>query len=470
MRLSEIIRVGNVPDINIVGVTDDSRRVERGYVFFTQSGRYSDRAYLAGACAVVCGVSAEVPKALPVPIIKVCDARSLYAEACHKMRGEPAKSMRLVAVTGTNGKTSVTMILKHIFDSYGFKTGVIGTTGNYIGSERIETDYTTPPPDVMAALMEKMRDAGVQYVFIEASSHALDQRRTDGLTFDVGIFTNLTRDHMDYHKSVDDYAAAKARLFSASRKSVIDLDDAHARQMAWNSAGEVIFFSEKDSAADYYAKDTEIGISNTSYTLCSDKNVRVRSRLTGNFYVGNTALSLIAANELGMDLNFGARALEDMPPVDGRMETVVSGNVSVLTDYAHTPDALENALKTLRPLTRGRLIAVFGCGGDRDRGKRAQMGAISAKYADITVITSDNPRTEDPDAIISEISAGVPSGYGAVKITDRAKAIRYALEAAKDGDVVLVAGKGHEKYIIDAGGKHYYSDKEQILEYYKRNG
>ncbi|MBR0235024.1 MAG: UDP-N-acetylmuramoyl-L-alanyl-D-glutamate--2,6-diaminopimelate ligase [Clostridia bacterium] len=469
MRLCDIIS-GCDADIEIYGITDDSRCVKTGFVFFANGKKFIDRAYLAGACAVVCEKGVEVAKNLPIPVFFVENVKMAYAVSCQKLCGMPGESMRLVAVTGTNGKTSTTMILRRIFSYAGRKCGVIGTTGNYIGDEKLETDYTTPPPDKLAKILMKMKDAGVEYVFIEASSHALDQHRLGGLEFDAGIFTNLSRDHMDYHKSVDEYAAAKARLFEKSRRSVINLDDAHAKYMGFHSSGEVVYFSKHDKSADYTAKNIECKIGRTSFDLCGDDLVHISTALTGGFYVYNASLSVIAAALLGIDEKTSAAALRDMPIIDGRMERVIFDSVDVLIDYAHTPDALENALKTLKPLTRGRLIVVFGCGGNRDAGKRAEMGEIAARYADLTVITSDNPRNEDPEEIIRQIECGVPSGALYEKVTDRAEAIRFALDTAKDGDVVLIAGKGHENYVIDAAGKRHYSDKEQILEYFKRNG
>ena len=476
MKLGQLIKENEVSrgefdaSIEIGTPRDDSRKVSRGDVFFSVDGAHIGDAVEAGAKAVVCGSGADCGKYIGVPNIYVDDVRRAYALACQRYRGCPGDKMKLIAVTGTNGKTSTTMILRSILEHAGHKTGLIGTIGNFIGKTRHDTSYTTPPPDVVAELLEEMRDDGVEYVVMEASSHALDQRRLDGLHFEVGIFTNLTRDHLDYHKSIEACAEAKARLFEMCGASVINLDDAHAKEMAWHAAGNVYYCSKIDAAAEFFADNAEVGMSHLGFSLHhAGGTTKISSSLTGGFYIYNVMFAAAAALLLGVDASAIAEAVAEFSRVDGRMETYKIGGATAVIDYAHTPDALEKALSTLRPLTCGKLTALFGCGGERDRGKRAMMGDVAAKYADVVILTSDNPRSEDPCAIIEEISRGVPKDKTLIKIPDRAEAIKTALRSLKSGDAVLIAGKGHEDYLIDADGKHHFSDREQV-EMFTRKG
>lgn len=473
MKLYELISKNSVLSgaeylsLDAESITDDSRKSKPLCAFFaaTKSADHISDALRRGACVIVAESAVDVG----APCITVKNTRHAYAVACERARGCPGDKMKLVAVTGTNGKTSVSLITAHILNYAGKKTGVIGTTGNYIGDKFVPASYTTPPPDALAELLMKMADEGCEYVVMEASSHALSQRRTDGLTFDVGIFTNLTRDHMDYHKSENDYANAKARLFESSKNSVINLDDARAEQMAWHAAGDVYYVSKFDRRAEFFAHDITLGLSKLDFTLQTPRgSSEIKTSLTGDFNVYNISEAFAAAELLGIDDTTICAALGNFGGVNGRAENVGNDEISVIIDYAHTPDALGQILSSLTSLPHGRIITVFGCGGDRDRGKRAMMGEIAAEYSDIIIITSDNPRSEEPSAIISDVAAGVPKGAKMIKEPDRATAIKLALESARRGDTVLIAGKGHEDYIVDKNGKRYFSDKDEVRKYFEK--
>lgn len=473
MKLYELIEKNTVLSgaeylsLDVTEITDDSRKIKSRGAFFASviSKEYISDALRRGAAVIV----SESAVGVGAPCVTVKNTRRAYAVACQRLRGCPGDKMKLIAVTGTNGKTSVSLITAHILTFAGRKTGVIGTTGNYIGGDYLPASYTTPPPDALADLLEKMADAGCTYAVMEASSHALSQRRTDGLTFDIGIFTNLTRDHIDYHKTENEYAESKARLFESSRSSVINLDDARAEQMAWHAAGDVYFVSKFDSRAEYFAHDITLGMSKLDFTLETPRGIsKIKTSLTGDFNVYNISEAFAAAELCGVDENTIVSALSSFRGVNGRAEEVVSGEISVIIDYAHTPDALEKVLSTLSRLPHNRIITVFGCGGERDRGKRPLMGNVAAKNSDLIILTSDNPRSEDPEAIISDIATGIPSGVETIKEPDRAAAIRLALSSARRGDTVLVAGKGHEDYIVDKNGKRYFSDKDEVRKYFEK--
>lgn len=473
MKLYELISKNSVLSgaeylsLDTDSITDDSRKIKPQSAFFslTKSAEHIGEAIRRGASVIVSDGAVDAG----APCITVKNARRAYAVACQRAHGCPGDKMKLIAVTGTNGKTSVSLMTAHILNFAGKKTGVIGTTGNYICDDFLPSSYTTPPPDALAELLKKMVAAGCEYAVMEASSHALSQRRTDGLTFDVGIFTNLTRDHMDYHGNENDYAEAKARLFESSKNSVINLDDARAEQMAWHAAGDVYYVSKHDRRAEYFSHDIELGMSKLDFTLDTPRGeTKIRTSLTGDFNIYNISEAYAAAELCGIDGNTVASALASFRGVSGRAEEVGNGEISVIIDYAHTPDALEKILASLSSLPHGRMIAVFGCGGDRDHGKRPMMGGVAAKYSDLVVLTSDNPRSEDPTAIISDVAAGIPQGVKTIKEPDRAAAIRLALSTAHRGDTVLIAGKGHEDYIVDKFGKRYFSDKDEVKKYFEK--
>jgi UDP-N-acetylmuramoyl-L-alanyl-D-glutamate--2,6-diaminopimelate ligase len=406
------------------------------------------------------------------PYIRITDCRYGLAIASRDFFGNPAGEMKVVGFTGTSGKTSSTQILKHVLESrLGAKVGLIGTNGNMIGDELLHTEHTTPESYELHKLFRRMADAGCTHVVMEVSSHSLALERVVGITFDVGVFTNLSQDHLDLHGTMEEYAAAKKKIFAQSRFGIVNLDDERAAYMSEGAACPIFRYSASRNDADLIAKDVRLTAAGIRFAAVNGGEIAmIRLAIPGMFYVYN-ALSVIAAClRLGMSLSDCAAGLATAGGVKGRMEPVpTDGDYSVIIDYSHKPDALEKALKALRPITKGSLTVLFGCGGDRDRKKRPLMGAIAEKNADFTIVTSDNPRTEDPQAIIDEILAGMKARRGSVKvICDRVEAIHWALDHARSGDVILLAGKGHEDYQIVGKEKHHMDEREIVAEYIER--
>jgi UDP-N-acetylmuramoyl-L-alanyl-D-glutamate--2,6-diaminopimelate ligase len=376
--------------------------------------------------------------------------------------------MPLVGVTGTNGKTTTVGILRHLLDEARARSASIGTLGVLIGSEGNPhpggSGLTTPGPIELQKLFRELRDAGVTRVAMEVSSHALHQHRVDGLEFDVAVFTNLTRDHLDYHGSMKEYFASKARLLDYLRPhgaAVVNLDD-----QAWNALPgqrRRVTFSERVTTAEVHASDVRFSPRGSRWTLAlGGERFEINLPLIGDFNIPNALGAAAAAWALGVSGDRIAKGLSSAPQVPGRLE-LISDAPAVLRDYAHTPDALERALAAVRPFTRGRLICVFGCGGDRDRGTRPEMGAIAAREADVAIVTSDNPRTEDPEKIIDDIEAGM-GRVAHERIEDRRAAIARAMEIWAEGDVVLLAGKGHEDYQVRGTTKYPFDERVIVAE------
>ena len=448
-----IERRGKLPD-TVTLVTDDSRQVKPGALFVAVRGSDRDgHAFLknaeqAGAAAAI----VEDASKTSLPSLVVSSSRRAAAIAGAAAAGWPAREMQLVGVTGTNGKTTTVGILRHILDESRARAASIGTLGVLIGSEGKPLEggsgLTTPGPIELQHLFRTLRDGGVARVAMEVSSHALHQHRVDGVEFDVAVFTNLTRDHLDYHGSMAEYFAAKAKLLDYLRphgSAVVNLDDP-----AWGGLPgdrRRVTFSERVRTAEVYAADIHFTPRGSRWTLVlGGERHEVNLPLIGNFNVPNALGAAAAAWALGLSGERIAHALSHAPQVPGRLE-LISESPAVLRDYAHTPDALDRALDAVRPFTKGRLICVFGCGGDRDKGKRPEMGAIAANKSDVAIVTSDNPRTEDPEKILDDIEAGM-GGVAHQRIEDRRAAIARALEIAGDGDVVVLAGKGHETYQV----------------------
>jgi UDP-N-acetylmuramoyl-L-alanyl-D-glutamate--2,6-diaminopimelate ligase len=357
----------------------------------------------------------------------------------------PSSSLITVGVTGTNGKTTVTYLLESVFDAAGWTAGVVGTTGASVGGEAIPLARTTPEAPDLHRLLARMRDRGVRGAVLEVSSHALEQHRVDGIVFDLGVFTNLSQDHLDFHGTMDAYFGAKARLFTSehARKAIVNSDDPFGRRLLHDIGIPATTFGT-GAGAGLRTRDvlvTRDGIA------CTMDEVAIRSRLRGAFNVENVLAAAAAARALDIDDDAIRRGIAALREVPGRMEPIEEGqDFLVVVDYAHTPDSIRSVLRASRPLTSGRLILVFGCGGDRDRAKRSPMGAAATANADLTVVTTDNPRSEDPLSIISEIEPGAKEGGGAFVVEpDRRAAIRMALRDAGAGDVVVIAGKGHEQ-------------------------
>ena len=462
------------PETEIGGISYDSRSTQQGDLFTAIVGTVSDgHAYIPaaagkGACAVLCERAPEID----TPYVLVDDSRYALAIASRNFFGDPAGKMTMIGVTGTNGKTTTTYLIKHILETQtGAKVGLIGTNCNMIGAEELPTERTTPESYELQKLFREMLDAGCTHVVMEVSSHSLVLERVAGIRFRVGIFTNLTQDHLDFHKDMDDYAAAKALLFQVSDLAVLNGDDPYAPFMASRAVCPVFRFAVEDPGADLRAEKLVLAPDGVEFEARgADDEALIRLGIPGRFSVYNALGVLSCCKALGVDLTRCAAALASAKGVKGRVETVpTDGDYTILIDYSHTPDALENVLKTVRETSRGRVVAVFGCGGDRDRKKRPIMGRIGTELADFSIITSDNPRTEEPEAIIQEILAGVTAPREKyVAITDRAKAIEYAIENHLPGDVILLAGKGHETYQEINHVKHHMDEREIVAEILER--
>lgn len=456
-------------DLNIETLEYDSRKVKPGSLFccivgtFSDGHAYAQKAVDSGAAGLL--VERELP--IDVPQVIAPNTRIAMAEMAAELYGHPERDLRLVGITGTNGKTTSTYMLKAITERAGIKSGLIGTIRNMIGQRVIDTERTTPESVDLYRLLSEMRDEGVEIVAMEVSSHSLDQHRVHGLTFEVGEFTNLTQDHLDYHKTFDNYLAAKRKLFSQSKHGVFNIDDPYAAAMMEELTLPVTTFGIRERA-DICASEIDITTRGVQFDIrYPGGKTRINVPIPGLFTVFNAMGAAAVALALNISMEHIKLGLEDMQSVSGRLEPLPTGDLgfSVFVDYAHTPDALENVLKTVRGFAKSRLVTVFGCGGDRDRAKRPIMGEIAGRYSDRLVVTSDNPRSEDPFAIIEAIEEGVKkSGCTYVKIEQRREAIRYALQNAQESDVIVIAGKGHETYQEINGVKHHFDDKETVME------
>ena len=460
-------------DTDITAICYDSRKAEPGCLFVAVSGfaadgnRFIPMALEKGAAAVV---TAKKPDS-GVPYILVESDRLALALLGCNFYGRPAEAMTMIGITGTNGKTSSTLLLKQVLEkTLGARVGLIGTMANMVGEEIIPTERTTPESLDLQALFARMRDAGCTHVVMEVSSHALTLERVGGVHFDVAAFTNLTEDHLDFHKTMDAYCDAKAELFRRCDKAVINADDSYALRMLAAAACPYLTVSAAKREG-LYADNVELHAEGISFTaVCGEDREQVRLPIPGYFTVYNALTVLGVARMLGISLHRCAEALKTAEGVKGRVEVVPTPGkpYSVLIDYAHTPDALENVLRSVRDFCKGRLISVFGCGGDRDPIKRPIMGKIGVELSDVAIITSDNPRTEDPMAIIADILKGVNPELGEyIVIEDRRKAIRYAMDIAEKNDIIVLAGKGHETYQDIGGQKHHLDEREEVAAHLK---
>jgi UDP-N-acetylmuramoyl-L-alanyl-D-glutamate--2,6-diaminopimelate ligase len=445
---------GDAAEVEIASLAYDSRRVEPGALFFCVPGEHSDghdhaaQAVRAGAVALV----VERPLGQGVPEVTVESARAAMGPVAARFYGDPTAELQVVGVTGTNGKTTTAFLVRALLEASGSRCGLLGTVTSIVGGEQRPAQRTTPEAIDLQADFRAMLDGGEQACAMEVSSHALALGRTDGVRFAAAIFTNLTQDHLDFHGTMEEYFQAKRRLFVPTPPgvSVVNLDDPYGRRLAAELPEAVTFAVERD--AQYRAHDVRVGHDGCRLRLETPAGTRTLSLpLRGLFNVANALGALAAVHATGGALDSLVEALERGVRVPGRMEPVDEGQeYVVLVDYAHTPDSLENVLGTARELTGGRVICVFGAGGDRDKGKRALMGEVAARRADVVVVTSDNPRSEQPEAIIAQIVDGAAGArpVGAPKIAvepDRREAIHRAVAAARPGDVVLIAGKGHEQ-------------------------
>ncbi len=477
LRDVETLEIGASPELEISDIAYDSRKVAPGAAFVAIRGfesdghRYIPQAVEKGASCIIC----EEKPAVDVPYVIVKDSRLALAIASKNLFHNPGGEMVMLGVTGTNGKTTTTYLAKHMLEQkLGATVGLIGTNGNMIGNEFLPTERTTPESYELQKLLREMADAGCTHVIMEVSSHSLVLHRVAGLRFAVGIFTNLTQDHLDFHKTMAEYARAKSMLFPMCERAVINLDDEWSQFMLEHCPCPALTFSEGERG-DLTAHEIELTSSGVSFTAgYKGESERVKLGIPGLFSVYN-ALGVVGCGlSLGISLHDCADSLASAKGVKGRVEVVpTDGDYTILIDYAHTPDALENVLKSMRRVTKGRLVALFGCGGDRDRTKRPIMGRIAAENADFVVVTSDNPRTEDPEAIIADIVAGM-EGTSTPRevITGRPEAIEWAIANHKPGDVIVLAGKGHEDYQIVGHEKHHMDEREivaDILEKRKRD-
>ena len=449
-------------------VAYDSRKVTPGGLFVAVSGfatdgnRFIPMAMEKGAAAVV---TAKKPEGKVPYVLVESDRLALALIGCNYY-GRPVEAMKIIGVTGTNGKTSSTLLLKHVLEkTIGAKVGLIGTMANMIGDEIIPTERTTPESFELQGLFAQMRDKGCTHVVMEGSSHAIALDRVGGIHFDAAAFTNLTEDHLDFHKTMDNYCDTKAELFRRSDVAVINADDAYASRMIQAAACPVLTTSVQ-SDAGLRAENAALAANGVSFTAVQgEKKVPVSLGIPGKFTVYNALTVLGLAVSMGISLQDAASALSDAPGVKGRVEVVPTPgeDYTILIDYAHTPDGLENVLSSVKGYCKGRLIAVFGCGGDRDPMKRPIMGHIGVQLSDHAIITSDNPRTEDPEAIIRDIVAGVEPGDGSFEVVcDRRKAIRHAMAMAEKDDIIVLAGKGHETYQEIQGVKHHLDEREEV--------
>ncbi len=465
----------------IAGISYDSRKVRPGFLFVciegfkTDGHNYVPAALDQGAAAVVAQKPVEVPEG--VPLILTPDSRQALALLSAAWTGHPSRELTMVGVTGTNGKTTTTYLIEAIFREAGYHTGLIGTIINKIGDRVFPVTNTTPESLDLQLLLRQMVEAGVTHVVMEVSSHALKLDRVAGVEYDLAVFTNLTQDHLDFHGTMDDYLAAKQKLFAglgreaAKRKpkyGIINLDDPSAQKIIEATTGKVLTYGVAGACA-VKAGNINLRANGVSFDVSTPEgDIYLGLHLTGLFNVYNALAALAAGLAAGIGLDSLKKALESVKGVPGRLEKVEAGqDFSVLVDYAHTPDSLENIIRAARQFTGGRVITVFGCGGDRDRTKRPLMGEISGRLSDFSVLTSDNPRTEDPLFILAQIETGIRKTVNRERYTvipDRREAIAFAVQMARPGDVVLIAGKGHETYQIVQDQVLHFDDREVARE------
>jgi len=464
----EIAETNAPMDMEIGGVRYSSRDVQPGDLFVAVPGyatdghRYISDAVRKGAAAVLC--ERDMPDT--VPWIRVRSSREALARLGANWYGNPSENMQVIGVTGTNGKTSVTYLLKALLErAVGAKVGLIGTICNMIGDETVPTERTTPESFELQGLLARMQEAGCTHVVMEVSSHALYLHRAANIRFRVGAFTNLTEDHLDFHGTMENYAAAKAILFRSCERGVFNADDPASETMIDGSTCSVYTVGVEHDA-DLRAEHIELGADYVAMDVCEGaRRAHVRLGIPGRFTVSNALIALGVARRLDIPLDRAAEALCYAKPVKGRVEIVPTPGKSytVLIDYAHTPDGLEKVLRSVRDFCKGRLIVLFGCGGDRDRTKRPIMGEIAVRLADFVIVTSDNPRTEEPMAIINEILVGMEGTETPYAVEEnRRRAIRLAMRLARKDDVIVLAGKGHETYQIIGTEKTHLDEREEV--------
>lgn len=459
-------------ETEICDVCYDSRNVKKGDLFVairgyaTDGHKYIDKALEQGAAAIVCEETSE-----NIPAVIVKNSRKALAQIGANQFDHPAQKLKMIGITGTNGKTTTTYLVKHVLESVGAKVGLIGTNQNMIGDEILETERTTPESYELQALFDKMVKAGCTHCVMEVSSHSLVLDRVYGVPFEVGAFTNLTQDHLDFHKTMEEYRKAKAILFTMCKKGILNMDDTASEKIMLDATCPIITYSAHNDSADLIAKNIELNADSVNFDVnIQNENAHVNLGIPGKFTVSNALTAIGVCHALGVSLEKIAEALKTAQGVKGRVEVVKTDtDYTVLIDYAHSPDGVENVLKAVRGFTKGRVIALFGCGGDRDRTKRPKMGAIAANLADYCIVTSDNPRTEDPKLIIDDIIEGMKDSKTPYEvIVNRPEAIFAALKMAKKDDTIVLMGKGHETYQEINHVKHHMDEREIVAEYLKK--
>ena len=468
----EILQLHADEQMEITGVQYDSRQVKAGELFVAVSGfqtdghKYIEKAAQSGAVCTVCEREPETD----IPYVLVPDARAALAALGANWYGHPADSMCMIGITGTNGKTTSTYLLKHILEkTVGAKVGLIGTIQNMIGERALHTERTTPESIELQKLLAEMKEAGCTHVIMEVSSHALVLHRADQIRFAVGVFTNLTEDHLDFHKTMDAYCEAKAMLFTRCETGVVNVDDPYAEKIMQNASCRLLTMSAQGKPASLMAENIELHADCVEFDAAYDgAHCPMTLGIPGIFSVYNALGVVGAALALGVPLDKIAGALRTAKSVKGRVEVVPTPgkDYTVIIDYSHTPDSLENILRAVRGFCKGRILAVFGCGGDRDPFKRPVMGRIASELADISIVTSDNPRTEDPYKILRQILAGMQETQKPYEVIEsRVSAIGRAMELAQRDDVIVLCGKGHETYQEIGHEKHHLDEREVVAAY-----
>lgn len=472
MKLSEILRGVKVnneyQDVDVLEVTSDSRQVEKGYAFVCIKGASFDGHSVAkemldkGASAVI----VERDLGLANQVI-VDDTRAVYSPICANFFGNPAKELKLIGLTGTNGKTTTTFLIKQILENVGKKVGLIGTVQNMVGDEIYPAHYTTPDPHELQALFRKMVDANCEYCVMEVSSQALAQGRVAGIHFFVAAFSNLTQDHLDYHKTWENYFQAKKMLFEECDIAVTNVDDEYGLKIVEGFDCKVVTYAVDNIHSHYTAKNVQFSANGVKYELVGDSIGRVNCNIPGRFSVYNSLCAATVALALGVEFEKVLEAIGKCQGVKGRIEVVPTPNqnYTVIIDYAHSPDGLENIISSLKEIATGRVVTLFGCGGDRDKTKRPKMGKIAADLSDFCVVTSDNPRSEVPAEIIKDILEGMKDSKTPYEVVENRKdAISWAMKNAQENDIILLAGKGHETYQILPTGTIHFDEREAVAE------
>ncbi|NLY86477.1 MAG: UDP-N-acetylmuramoyl-L-alanyl-D-glutamate--2,6-diaminopimelate ligase [Tissierellia bacterium] len=480
MELKEIVKdyqytlLKGSLDIDIRGINNDSRKVKRGELFvaergFTVDGHdYIGDAIDNGAIAVVIDRDLDVKE--DVTVIKVEDSVDALARFSSIFYSKPWNQLELIGITGTNGKTSTTYFIKSILEEYNKKVGIIGTMGAIIGDEKSEIINTTPNALTIHSLLKEMVNKNLDFCIMEVSSHALELKRVNYMDFQIGIFTNLSKDHLDYHETMDKYFHSKVKLFNKTRKyNIVNIDDNYGRKII-DIIGEKVPLLTYGimNKGDIFASNIEFSLTKVKFNLHTPEGkIDIKLNIPGEFSVYNSLAAASCAYAYGIDLSTIKRGLESIEGIKGRFEVVPTNtDYTVIIDFAHTADGLENVLKVLKEFAEGRILVVFGAGGNRDRTKRPEMGETVGKYADLSIVTSDNPRFEDPETIIDDILVGTRKVGGEyVKIIDREEAIKYALDIAKAKDIILLAGKGHETYTIINGKTIPFDERQIVLDY-----